>query len=83
MWYSNSTQKKVIDYSKPIISENKGYTYLLMPQIGEDSYCIIGYNWFCITTGTYNSCCCFATAEAACKSYSHHESVRNAEISII
>lgn len=78
MWYSNKIDEKVIDYTKPIISDSNGFTYILLPQIEEGSYKVVGYNWFDIINGKYNSCVFFETPQEAC-TYCY-SNARNMEI---
>lgn len=68
-WYEDKSKKR-LDFSKPIIASRNDIKYLLLPQIekGKD-YDVIGYNWFNVTSGSYNSCAFFKTAEEAIKCY--------------
>lgn len=68
MWYSNSN-KKELDYSKPIAAASGGEVYLLMPQIVKGSYNVVGYNWFSINRGVYNSCACYDSPRDATRAY--------------
>lgn len=44
--------------------------YLLVPQLEKNNmYNIIGYNWFNLTTGSYNSCSFYRTPQEAVDSY--------------
>lgn len=70
MWYSD-TDKPALDYSKPIVAYNGQNRYLLMPQKGNE-YDIIGYDWFNLNTGEYNSCRIFKTAKDAVNCYKDH-----------
>lgn len=81
MWYEK-TGLKELDYSKPIIAEDhEGTKHLLLPQIEKESYVIVGYNWFNIDRGNYNSSVTFKTAAEAIRSYSHMD-VHNCKILI-
>lgn len=62
-WYSDN--KPQLDFSLPIAHSREETLEILMPMIGEDSYNIIGYNWFDLTKGKWNSCACFKTVELA------------------
>jgi hypothetical protein len=70
MWYSDD---KTIEKDKPIFARSKSDNSLLilLPQIKEQ-YEIIGYNWFNIHTGKYNSSAFFSTVEVAFKCYSNY-----------
>jgi hypothetical protein len=69
MWYKKDTQDH-IKLDKPIIvTLFSGDNCILLPQIAKDDYKVIGYNWFNITEGEYNSCCLFPTVKAAIESY--------------
>ena len=72
---------KQLDYNKPICSTStEGFnTYILLPRTREDSYTTIGYDWFNITKGEWNSCVCWKTKEEAVKCY---RNVRNCEIKV-
>jgi hypothetical protein len=64
MWYEDN--KDELDYSKPIVAvDDAGTTYLLLPQIEKGNYKVIGYNWFNILGGRYDSYSFFLTAEEA------------------
>jgi len=79
MWYK-TTDSSELDYSKPIIAENSGKDiFLLLPQIEKESYEIVGYNWFDIKRGKYDSCVCFKTAEKAVQNRKGHI-IKNATI---
>lgn len=79
-WYKNSEQEQ-IDYSKPIMSTSVdgASTFLLLPVCKEGSYKVVGYNWFNITLGQWNSCSTFKTAQEAINCYSN---VKNCEIEL-
>lgn len=81
MWYNNKTQI-TISYDKPIIAESsEGKKYLLLPVQEEGSYSVIGYDWFDIDEGRYNSCCQHKTVDDALRSYSSYK-IYNAKIEI-
>lgn len=80
MWYQSGNNEKVIDYKKPIIAKCDGKVLMLMPQI-RDNYKVVGYNWFNINTGLYNSCCLFKTPQDAIKSCGI-ETVYNVDIEV-
>lgn len=67
MWYEKANQ---IRKDRPIFCKNikNGNVYLLLPQIGA-KYEVIGYNWFNIKAGRYNSCTFFETVEQAIACY--------------
>ena len=67
MWYGNDSS---LDYRKPIACRylEKDAVSLLIPQIENGSYKVIGYNWFNMDSGEYKSCCMFDTAQEAVKS---------------
>lgn len=68
MWYEQD-KKDELDYSKPIAAFRNETEYLLIPKTAKESYKVIGYDWFCVRTGVYNSSCCFSTAKEACANY--------------
>jgi hypothetical protein len=74
MWYSEDVPKQALDYSKPIFARATADIdiYLLLPQIAQGSYEVIGYNWFNLTKGEYNSCITFSTIVEALKVYKRH-----------
>lgn len=80
MWYTPNSNKKSLDYSKPIIAERDGGQMLLLPQQNPGEYGIIGYNWFRLTDGGYNSCTTWKTPEAAVEAYERYHAVHNAEL---
>lgn len=67
MWYE-SDKKDELDYSKPIAAFRNETEYLLIPKTAKESYKVIGYDWFCVRTGVYNSCS-FSTVKEACINY--------------
>ena len=81
-WY-NDDVKRPLNYDKPIIAESKdGDKYLLLPQISKNNgYKIIGYNWFRIVSGRYNSSCFFGSVAEAIGDYSEYK-IYNADIVI-
>lgn len=70
MWYKEHSEREV-DLSRPIIAEDGKNVELLLPQIEKGSYKIVGYNWFNLTVGQYNSCATFKTVEAAIRARSN------------
>jgi hypothetical protein len=63
---------------KYILAANR---YILLPTIAPGNYDIIGYNWFDIKEGKYNSCACWSTKEAAIAMYKNR-GVKEVEILI-
>ena len=84
MWYKKD--QGTIDLSLPIFAETRGNNpliYILIPQIApRKAYRIIGYNWFSISEGRYNSCSFFKTAEQAISEYEASYKIFNGEINI-
>ena len=85
-WYENNRPKPKLDFSKPIIAEggSRGAKQLLLPQISTKnpgSYEVIGYNWFFLDSGGYNSRACFGTVEEALAARRGYR-IYNAEISV-
>ncbi len=79
MWYNNKRQI-TISHDNPIIAEtSEGKKYLLVPIHERSSYEIIGYDWFDIDEGRYNSCCQHKTVDDALRSYSNYK-IYNAKI---
>ena len=75
-WYSKSKPDK-LDYNKPIAAtSSSGAEYLLLPQIEQGAYTVIGYNWFSVSRGEYNSNATFSSVEEACLMYGGH-TIRN------
>ena len=71
-WYENSksNQSNQIDKSRPIKATNGCDIYLLMPVThGGGGYTIIGYDWFSVNGGIWNSCRKWPTIEDAIKNY--------------
>jgi len=70
MWYTNKHIPNQLDYTKPIIAKDV-FTdkHLLLPQIDKGSYLVIGYNWFNLSIGAYNSCVLYETAQKAVEVY--------------
>lgn len=90
MWYKENGDE--LDYNRPIIAiaENNDIM-LLLPQIAKSDnhipglsidYDLIGYNWFNIRTGKYNSQFFWKDPENAVNSYKNKYEVRNADINI-
>ena len=84
MWYEK--EKKAIDFDLPIFAETitgKLERYLLMPQISKaKGYVIVGYNWFNIKEGSYNSCAFFKTPRAAMEEYESNHKIFNSDIGV-
>ena len=81
MWYNNKTQI-TISHDKPIIAETlEGKKFLLLPVHEEGSYSFIGYDWFDIDEGRWNSSCKHKTVDDALRSYSYYK-IYNAKIEI-
>ena len=78
-WYEERTEQ--LDFTRPIIAEEKnGDKMLLVPRI-EDDYLIVGYDWLRLKDGRYNSCTHFKTVKEAIKSYTCYSyKLYNAEI---
>ncbi len=77
MWY---TEKLSINLSKPIlaIKDSSERVELLLPQISNDhGYDLIGYNWFDLEKGEYNSKAFFPTAHDAIQARGYGFTVRN------
>lgn len=64
---------KTLDYTKPIIAQRCGEAYLLMPHINKGSYEIVGYDWFSLILGRWNSCRHFKTPQEAVVEYAHYD----------
>lgn len=81
-WYGSSA---ALNYNKPIIAESTrdGRKYLLLPQMisNGSSYEVIGFNWFDISMGRYNSKVFYKTAQEAISSYGSYK-IYNAELSV-
>lgn len=77
MWY----ERNGLDYSKPIKATKDGMVLLLLPFIREGSYEVIGYNWFNMTEGGWNSCAVWETPEQAVLAYKNY-AISNADITI-
>jgi hypothetical protein len=85
LWYSESIVKPKIDFNKPIFATNTSLTAVLMPRLENGSgYKVVGYDWFDIRSGIFNSCCCFKTAQLAIDSYLAYGEykVSNGEIAV-
>ncbi len=78
MWY---TEKLSVNLSKPILAiSDSSEVELLLPQISSDprgSYDIIGYNWFDLEKGEYNSKAFFPTVQSAIQARGYGFTVRN------
>ena len=82
MWYSQDTEKPGLDFNKPITAERDGIQYLLLPSAKNNNYEIIGYNWFCLKSGKWNSCSTWKTPEEAIRAYSGYN-INNVTINIM
>lgn len=82
-WYTN-TEKKTLDYSKPIIAVSKdtGGKFLLLPTCEDHSYQFRSYDWFNIKTGKWDSKVNWKTAEEAVKSYERMCEISNYEFEV-
>lgn len=85
MWYaSDSSIKK----DRPIFASKGNSNYVLLPQMKNNDdqlandYRCIGYNWFNIGTGEYNSCKFYSTIEKAIEVYSTYR-IFNGVLSVI
>ena len=82
MWYEK--EKKALNFDLPIFAETTSgepETYLLMPQISKSrGYVIVGYNWFRVAKGTYNSCSFFKTPREAINAYEYGHKIFNGDI---
>ena len=67
MWYEEDD----LNFKEPIYAKEKSGNeeYILLPQVKKGSYVIIGYNWFNMVDGSYNSCSFFDTAQEAVNQY--------------
>ena len=67
-WYGETQPD--LDLTKPIMNKvDSGEYELLIPQMAKDTtYDIIGYNWFLLTTGKYNSAVFYNTVQEAIRS---------------
>ena len=73
MWYETDKPRLRVREDRPIFATGGDSTFILLPQLRADkTYTIIGYNWFNIRSGTYNSCACYETIEDAMKAYSSY-----------
>ena len=82
MWYEK--EKEALNFDLPIFAETttgEKQTYILMPQISKsDGYRIVGYNWFRLRDGRYNSRELYKTASEAIKTYQTGHNIFNGEI---
>jgi len=62
-----------IDYNKPIQAVGGGATYILIPSRKQGTYTIIGYDWYNITEGHWNSTACWENPQRAVEAYSYYE----------
>ena len=69
-WYA---KRNAIDFNRPIFTlGDAGTLEILLPvqtanDTEDDTYTIIGYDWFNLTAGCWNSSYCWATPELAIK----------------
>lgn len=62
-WYER-LKKEELKRDRPVIAQLDGMNFLLLPQKERGSYKIIGYDWFNLQTGNYNSVMLFSFEEA-------------------
>lgn len=62
-----------LDYGKPVAATDGRMVEILMPVKKAGSYEIIGYDWFNLTDGVWNSTICFKTPEIAVESRQSYE----------
>lgn len=68
MWYKETNTKELV-YTRPIVAEYRdGRKQLLLPQIKDKSYIVIGYNWLNLDDGSYGSSMTWETPEEAVQS---------------
>ena len=79
-WYTN-TDKQKLDYSKPICGDSCNTTYILLPNMHDNSYNLRGYDWFNPKTGEWNSCKNYESVKDALD-YSSYTNIRNCEMSV-
>lgn len=64
-WYQDKN-KRGLDKWKPIGAVvSFDMDEILLPRTEHDSYEVIGFDWFNLTMGCWNSCRCFKTVEEA------------------
>lgn len=87
MWYENDAKKPALDYSKPIVAfyrDTSTPAHLLLPCMETRSdkceYGIIGYNWFMIDSGSWNSVATWKSPEEAVDSYDDTYDIRNVDL---
>jgi hypothetical protein len=80
MWYEGSTPR--INLAKPIMAERKHAKYLLLPQIQKNDGKTVGYNWFDLEKGAYNSFSFFKTPEEAIDNYEDSYVFYNVDIEL-
>lgn len=80
-WYKKDNGR--LDMDRPIMATCTSGTFLLLPQLDSEKsgYAIIGYNWFNLEKGEYNSCNFFKTPEEAIHGYSQM-AIKNANINM-
>lgn len=63
-WYSKENE---LNYTAPIFAKKNDRIEVLLPVCRQNSYDVIGYNWFNITLGRWGSCADWTTASQAVK----------------
>ena len=79
-WYKEKNHG--LDYSKPIVAErDDGNIELLLPGKDKGLYQIIGYDWFNLGTGEWQSCTTWSSPMEAVHNRKGH-TIYNVEIAI-
>lgn len=78
-WYCKEKPEPTLDYSKPIFA---GKSMILLPHREHGTYRVIGYDWFRLDDGDFNSCKNWATPEEAVADYSRSYHIYNGELEI-
>lgn len=79
-WYSKGIKEEPkLDYSKPIFAGN---SLILMPHRKKGSYEVIGYDWFRLDDGQFNSCVNWGTPQEAVKAYGRSYTISNGELEV-
>lgn len=76
---------KELDYNKPICATSGETlsTHILLPRMEGKCYSTVGYDWFDITLGDWNSCAWWKTKEEAVQHYKDwNYTVRNCELKV-
>ena len=76
MWYKREDE---LDYSKPTKAVKDQCTHLLLPVTEQDSYRVIGYKWFNVKKGKWNSSYIWATPQEAIQYYCSYK-ITNTEV---